>query len=211
MFLKHLRMQMYHPHRDSLLSKAMLMLSLKKLTKKLSDESPDYNGCQSLLHLCAMPSRKAASLGSLTDEKAILLVEVEELQHSVHVHLCICEAMQAVALGDKYLSDALMDSEELDMERVKDSLDCYRQASLATRELDMETEAVAVSRIGKVYSDVLSLPNEAHKYHFQALRLALTVMSPSIGRAEWYRYCLAKVKAHQEEVVVKEKEKHDKD
>ncbi|MCO5603399.1 hypothetical protein L7F22_057549 [Adiantum nelumboides] len=182
------------------------------LTKKFSDESMDYKGCQSLLHLCLVPLRKATLICSDAEEQGkTLLHEVQELEGSVNVHLCICEAMQAIALGDKYLSEALMDSEELDMEKVKDSLDCYRQASIATRELDMESEAVAVSRIGKLYSDVLKLPEEAHKYHFQALRLALTVMSPSIERAEWYQYCLDKVKAHQEVVVAKENNKNDEE
>ncbi|MCO5614308.1 hypothetical protein L7F22_068586 [Adiantum nelumboides] len=86
----------------------------------------DYKRCQSLLHLCLVPLRKATLICSDAEEQGkALLHEVQELEGSVNVHLCICEAMQAIALGDKYLSEAPMDSEELDMEKVKDSLDCY--------------------------------------------------------------------------------------
>ncbi|MCO5589339.1 hypothetical protein L7F22_043305 [Adiantum nelumboides] len=198
-----LRLLAYKGYTDYLFKEA--------LRKRLSDESLDYKGCQSLLHACCVPLRKAASCFVTEQVEKVLLHEIQDLQNSVNVHLAICEAMQATALGDIHISEALLDEEEMDMEKVKDALDCYRQASLATRELDMETEAVAVSKIGRIYADVLKLPNEAHKYHFQAVRLALAVMSPSIARTEWYQYCLEKVKAHQEKVAAEEEEKHEKD
>ena len=127
------------------------------------------------------------------------------LEVSVSIHHCICEGLRNIALGDKALSEALMDEEDLNMDRVKDSLDYYRQASIATREKDMETEAIAMHRIGKVYGDVQKIASAAHKYHFQCVRLALTVMSPRIEQSEWYKYSLKKVQEHQERVALEEK------
>lgn len=181
------------------------------LTQKISDDTMDYKACLSFLHDCSVPLRKASAYpaGTQEDMKS-LRQEVQGLQESVYVQQCICQAMQAITLGDEVLSEALTEEEGIDMEGVKDSLDHYRGASLATRELDMETEGIAMSRIGKVYSEVLKLHEAAHKYHFQAARLALTVMSPSIARAEWYKYSLEKVQVHQEKVAAEEREEHEK-
>ncbi|KAI5084136.1 hypothetical protein GOP47_0000305 [Adiantum capillus-veneris] len=196
------KLRAYKSYADALFKEALCMT--------LPDKSLDHKGSQSLLHDCCVPLRKAASCSVTEQAEKVLLHEIQELQESVNVHLAICEAMQAIALGDICISEALLDEEEMDMEKVKDALDCYRHASAATRELDMETEAMAISRIGRMYANVLKLPKEAHKYHFQALRLALTVMSPSIARTEWYQYCLDQVKAHQERVAAEEEEKHEK-
>ena len=132
------------------------------------------------------------------------------LENSVSIHHCICEGLRNLALGDKALSKALMDDEDLNMDRVKDSLDYYRQASIATREKDMETEAIAMHRIGKVYGDVNKMASTAHKYHFQCVRLAHTVMSPRIKQSDWYKYSLEKVQEHQEKVVQEEKVEYEK-
>lgn len=195
----------YKNHADALFKEA--------LTLKLSDESMDnYNTCQGLLQDSSFSLRKAAAaIPAMSEQEESLRVEVERLEESVNVHICICKAMQEIALGDKALSQGVVEEEEIDMEKVKDALDHYRQASQATRELDMETEAIAMSKIGKVYSDVYKMEETAHKYHYQATKLALTVMSPSILRAEWYKYSSRKVSQHQEKVAAEERQQQEKD
>ena len=114
----------------------------------------DYAACSRLLHDCDVPLRKAISYLphlAATEEHNTVVEEVHMLENSVSIHHCICEGLRNIALGDKALSKALMDEEDLNMDGVKDSLDYYRQASIATREKDMETEAIAMHRIGKVY------------------------------------------------------------
>ncbi|KAH7439812.1 hypothetical protein KP509_04G077400 [Ceratopteris richardii] len=182
------------------------------LCKRLGDGNTDHVACLSLLHDCKMYLTRASShfIIDPDEERKSLQGQIQDLECSVNVHICISEAMKSVALGDACLSKALTDEEDIDMEKIKDALDYYRQGSLATRELDMESEAVAMSRIGKVYSGVLSLPEKAHKYHYQAVRLALTVMSPSIERSDWYKYSLMKVKAHQEAVAANERNQHER-
>lgn len=187
------------------------VLFKEAIALKLPDESMDYKGCHSLLHACSLPLRKATSIRVTTDEERSLQEEMKGLEESLNVHICICEAMQAIALGDKALSKGVLHEEDMDMESVKGALDHYRQASLATRELDMETEAIAMSKIGGVYANILKMEEAAHKYYFQATKLALTVMSPRIMRADWYKASVWKVKEHQEKVASEERAKGEKD
>ncbi|KAH7439817.1 hypothetical protein KP509_04G077700 [Ceratopteris richardii] len=200
-----LKLLAYRTYIDTLFKEALCM--------RLTDGNTDHAACLSLLHDCNLYLTKASSCFIIDpdEERKCLQTQIQDLRGSVNVHISISEAMKYIALGDVCLATALMDEEGMDMEKVKDALDFYRQASLATRELDMESEAVAMSRIGKVYSDVLSLPEKAHKYHYQAVRLALTVMSPSIERSDWYKYSVEKVKLHQEAVAAKEKNEHERD
>ncbi|KAH7439813.1 hypothetical protein KP509_04G077500 [Ceratopteris richardii] len=183
------------------------------LCKRLTDGTADHLACLSLLHDCEMHLARASSyfIVDPDEERKSLQKQIQDLECSVKVHICISEAMKSIGLGDICLSSALLDEEDIDMEKVKDALDYYRYASLATRDLDMEAEAIAMSRIGKVYSRVLALPEKAHQYFYQAVRLALTVMSPSIARSDWYKYSLEEVKAHQEAVANNERNKHERD
>ncbi|KAH7439815.1 hypothetical protein KP509_04G077600 [Ceratopteris richardii] len=200
-----LKLLAYRTYIDTLFKEALCM--------RQTDGNTDHVACLSLLHDCNLYLTKAWSSFIIDpdEDRKCLQTEIQDLRGSVNVHICISEAMKYIALGDICLFSAVMDEESMDMEKVKDAMDFYRQASLATRELDMESEAVAMSRIGKVYSDLLSLPEKAHKYYYQAVRLALTVMSPSIERSDWYIYSVQKVKLHQEAVVAKENNEHERD
>ncbi|KAH7439818.1 hypothetical protein KP509_04G077800 [Ceratopteris richardii] len=194
----------YRSYADSLFKEA--------LCTKVPNGSTDHKASLSLLDDSRMYLTRALVYFDTDpdDERKRLQEEIKELQHSVDVHTCVSEAKKSIHLGDICLGKALTDEEDIDMERIKDSLDYYRQASLATRELDMGTEALAMSRIGKVYSGVLSLPERAYKFHYQAVKLALTVMTPNIEKSDWYKYSLEKVKTHQDAIAVNESEQHEK-
>ncbi|KAK3102669.1 hypothetical protein FSP39_013052 [Pinctada imbricata] len=85
-----------------------------------------------------------------------------------------------------------------------DIVDWYRSAILLTRDLDMEAEAIAYARLGKLYDQVLKLKVQAKQYYTQALSLAES-MHPRT-----FNDCAA-VKKYQEETVQHEQEKEEKD
>ncbi|KAH7439243.1 hypothetical protein KP509_04G051900 [Ceratopteris richardii] len=188
------RLLAYRKYLDVLLQEA--------LRERLQNGRINHNVRQSLLQDCLEMTRKAFSCSAkgsdLDDEGRSLLDEIQGIHDSVSVEMCICDAMQAVALGDKCVSEVSKDGCCNDREKIKDALDHYRQALLLTREKDVESEAMAVSRLGKVYSGVLGSPDEGYRYHSQAVQLATRVMSPSVEMADWYKYSLDEVNAYHE-------------
>ena len=87
---------------------------------------------------------------------------------------------QARLKGEELLQQALRGSEEFDMSSVLLAVDQFKQAELLTREVDVENEAIALSRLGsgECRSNRLSrlgLPRRLHPPvptrfgHFQAV------------------------------------------
>lgn len=55
-------------------------------------------------------------------------------------------------------------------------LDWYKKAVLLTRELEVEMEAIALSRIGRVYDKVLKMKSKAKENFKRSIELALTML-----------------------------------
>ena len=53
--------------------------------------------------------------------------------------------------------------------------DCYKEAILLSHELEVETEAMATSRIGRIYSTVFGLKYRGKEHYKLAIELALTM------------------------------------
>lgn len=81
------------------------------------------------------------------------------------------------------LKKAVYDDEVINMELALQPAHYYRNAALLTRERDREGEAIAMSRLGHVFADVIKDPSLASKIHYRPTKLALTVMSPRISRS----------------------------
>ncbi|KAH9317282.1 hypothetical protein KI387_019051, partial [Taxus chinensis] len=106
----------------------------------------------------------------------------------VLLYQCICESVQARCQGDELLHKALFDEEVVSMELVWEAIDWYRHSIFLSREKDQESEAMALSRVGKVYSSVLKLEKQAQRYHFESTKIALAIMCPRIADSDWYKY-----------------------
>ena len=53
--------------------------------------------------------------------------------------------------------------------------DCYKEAILLSRELEVEIEAMATSRFGRIYSEVFGLKSKGRTLYKEAIQLALTM------------------------------------
>jgi hypothetical protein len=176
------------------------------------DEIRDFRGCLASMHDCSQFLRKAQSFSANCDGQHTangLLPEIKELEERAQLQIFVCESMQALRTGDQVLEKALFDDEEVNMDLAMQAVDFYRSAVLLTRERDIEGEAIATSQLGRVFSDVLKDTVRASKFHYQATKLALTVMSPRIGRSRWYKYSRAKHAEYQEQVVRNEERAHE--
>lgn len=122
---------------------------------------------------------------------------LQELVDSVYQHACIAEARMAVAVGDRTLNGALSDGEALDMERVWTAFDKYAEAAVLTRGKDIETEAIAIARRGRVYAKVMRNESTARPLLLEATRLAATLAPRSFHGTPWYEECTKQLALYQ--------------
>ena len=77
--------------------------------------------------------------------------------------------------GDDLLDQILKNEEDLNVDMVWEVCDWYKQASILTRENDVEMEAIALSRLGHVYDRVLKMKAKASENFKRAIQLALSL------------------------------------
>ncbi|MCO5551122.1 hypothetical protein L7F22_004619 [Adiantum nelumboides] len=175
--------------------------------QKISEDAPlkDYAACLSLLLDCNTSLQRAQGfVGATVDISS----DVQALQDSVSVQQSICEAMQALDLGDTLIRK-VEKTEPVDVNMVQDSLDHYRQALQRARSVHLECEGMALNRIGKVYTDVLQQAEKGVKYHLQATKLALTLDSSSVLQASWYLESTEKVRIYEQQVADEQKRRRE--
>ena len=67
----------------------------------------------------------------------------------------------------------IKEEEDLNMDLVWDIIDWYKQAVVRTREVtEVEMEAIALSRLGRVYDRVLKIKYKAKEYLMRSMQLA---------------------------------------
>ena len=100
----------------------------------------------------------------------------------IYMHNYLQGFVRSVPLGDELLERATRYYETVDINMVWEIIDWYKQAILLARELDIEQEAIAMQRIGRVYAKVLKFKPQAKEYYKRAIQLAVS-MAPRIFTA----------------------------
>ena len=77
--------------------------------------------------------------------------------------------------GDELYARYCKDESNRDMEMAWDILDWYKKAVLLTHELEVEIEAIAISRIGRLYDQVFKIKSKARESFKAAIALALSM------------------------------------
>ena len=80
-----------------------------------------------------------------------------------------------LCLGDDILHKILLIEEELNFEMVWKVVDSYMEAIILAREIDMEVEAIALSRLGSVYDKILKDKIRAKTYFRRSIQLAMSL------------------------------------
>lgn len=170
-------------------------------------QNGDYKTCLSRMRDCYRPIEEAKRLAHITGEELDdLLREGETLEQDVFYHTCSASSMQARLQGDHLLTVALQDEEELDMTLVFEVIDWYKQAVLLAREVEIEQEAIAESRLGVVYDKVLKLTHRAKDYFKHTLELAESMKPRVFTSHDWYKECVTTLQRYQEEVRQRDEE-----
>lgn len=170
-------------------------------------QNGDYKSCLSRMRDCYRPVEEVKRLAHITGEElSDLLSEAQSLEQDVFYHTCSASSMQARLQGDHLLTMALEDEEELDMTLVFEVIDWYKQAVVFAREIEIEQEAIAESRLGVVYDKVLKLTNRAKDYFNHTLQLAESMKPRIFTSVDWYKVCITTLQRYQEEVRQRDEE-----
>lgn len=164
----------------------------------------DFKKCLSSMRECYMPLNEAPRLTT----EDYMLTEVRVMEADVLMHQCMAESIQARTIGDSLFDKVLLEEESLNIDMVWEVIDWYKQATLRTREItEVELEAIAVSRIGRVYERVLKLKYKAKEYYKLAIQLAHSMHPRTFTTEDWYKEATQVVEKYQQDTVSAEEEK----
>ncbi|XP_052246457.1 uncharacterized protein LOC127855118 [Dreissena polymorpha] len=164
----------------------------------LAIQNKDFKKCLCVLRDCYMPLNEAERLSHDTHTKS----EVKVLEEDVQMHMSMAESMQARQIGDEMFEAVVRNEETLNIDMVWEVIDWYKQATLRTRDItEVELEAIAVSRIGRVYDRVLKLKQRAKDYYKLAVELAHAMSPRTFVREDWYIEATQVLAKYQSETV----------
>jgi hypothetical protein len=120
------------------------------------------------------------------------------LAADIRVQTSLFEAHQALSAADTMFADHMAggSADGLDMELMWTVTDKYREACLLTRGSDLETEAIATSRLGKLYNAVFKLPTRGNDLCIRAVAIAHAMYPRQFTMHAWYRECVASIEAY---------------
>ncbi|KAK3084872.1 hypothetical protein FSP39_020577 [Pinctada imbricata] len=167
-------------------------------------QNGDFKGGLCELRECYMPVNEAKRYGT---DRVTIQAEIRILEEDIFMHQCMAESMQARHIGDS-LFDKIKETEELNMDLVWDIIDWYKQAVVRTREVtEVEMEAIALSRLGRVYDKVLKIKYKAKEYLMRSMQLAHSMHPRTFNSEEWFKDCAEILERYQQETVQAEEEK----
>jgi L1 cell adhesion molecule like protein len=129
---------------------------------------------------------------SLNQLEPAIKNEFEDLMESNNFHLQRIITQQFIEQGDDLYEKGIFDSENIDMDLIYTSLDKYREAlgiiQGKTNKIDIEFEAICLSKIVKILFKILKTKNNDDIYQMgmQSVNLALSLMPKNVSSQKWY-------------------------
>lgn len=176
-------------------------------------QNGDYKKCLIRMKDCYRPIEEVKRLcrySSVTRATHEMLTEAQTLEQDVFYHTCSASSIQARVQGDQLLQVALQEQEDLDMTLVFEVIDWYKQAVVLSREVDIEQEAIAESRLGVVYDKVLKLTLRAKAYFTHSFELAESLKPRVFTSQTWFKDCTSALKRYQDEARARDEQEKQK-
>ena len=176
-------------------------------------QNGDYKKCMTRMRDCYRPIEEVKRLcryAGVTRATHEMLEEARVLEQDVFYNTCSASSIQARVQGDQLLQLALQEQEELDMTLIFEVIDWFKQAVVLSREVDIEQEAIAESRLGVVYDKVLKMTFRAKAYFTHSFELAESLKPRIFTSHEWYRDCTTALKRYQDEARARDEQEKQK-
>lgn len=113
--------------------------------------------------------------------------------------------------ADHMFDEYVMQSEGLNLEMVWVILDLYKASEMHSRNLDIENEAIALSRQGRLFYKIFKLPSKAHTYYRASFDLAAALYPKDLNECEWFKECKVVLEERQRAKVREEEIRKSKD
>ncbi|CAH1780689.1 unnamed protein product [Owenia fusiformis] len=160
----------------------------------------DIKGSLALLGDCYRPVQEAKKFDTeIYDDQ--FDTDLRVLEGDLLLHSCISEASQALQTGDELLEHITLDQEDINIDMVWEVVDWYKKSILLTRELDLEREAIAHSKLGNVYDRVFKMKEYAKRNYKRGIELACTLAPRTFHDQQWYKDCAAALQKYQQEAA----------
>lgn len=177
-------------------------------------QNGDYKKCLSRMTDCYQPIEEVKRLSKRGDALRInyeMLNEARVLEKDVFFHTCAAKSVQARMMGEELLQTALLEQEALQMTLIFDVIDWFKQAVVLARNVEIEQEAIAESRLGYVYDKVLRITLRAKAYYTHCFELAESLKPRMFTACQWYKDCTATLLRYQEEAKKRDVEEKSKE
>lgn len=147
-----------------------------------------------------------------SENKANFFEDISRLNEDVSFLRLSCDSIQLREQADKLFDNCLMQTEVLNFDMVWNILDMYKASEMHSRNVDIENEAIAFARQGRIYYKVLNLGSKAHKYYRASFDLATALHPRDMSNCDWFKECKLALEDFQktklrEEEARKEKER----
>ena len=189
------------------LTKATCYLKLGEATFNagvIAYESQLFGECQGYMADCHEPVEEALRLGKDDPE---IFEEACDFKERVYVHLCIAQSVSLRLQAENLYHAHLRNQETINFDFIWDLVDMFKQCTLLVREQDLEQEAIGLSRLGKVFDELLKLPDKAKGYYRRSFHIATALFPRTFNTKDWYQDCSQAVERYQKEVVQREEYK----
>lgn len=137
--------------------------------------------------------------------------DISRLHEDISFLRLSCDSMQLREQADRLFDDCMMQSEALNFEMVWIILDLYKASEMHCRNVDIENEAIAISRQGRIFYKVLQLRSKAHTYYRAAFDLATALHPRDMTNCDWFMECKLAMEDFQKSKVREEEERKAKE
>ncbi len=108
------------------------------------------------------------------------------LREDCLLQMNVARSGQMIIVGNELLRNAVFGSASFSTYAVQDAIDCFRQAIVHARGVDIEHEAWANSRLGYTFSQVLKQPATGHLRYKACIQLALSLYPRKSDTKPWF-------------------------
>lgn len=169
----------------------------------------DYLGTQRMIEYASNQFELATQ--SAHDNTDNFSIDISRLQEDITFLRGSCESIKLRQQADRIFNEQVMQSEELDFEMVWTILDLYKASEMHSRNIDIENEAIALSRQGRLFQKFFKLHSKAHTYYRASFDLAISLHPKDMSSFDWFKECKIALEEHQKAKVRAEEAKKDKE
>lgn len=171
----------------------------------------DYRSTQRLLEYARQEYELAVQSAHRHRNGGIFLVDISRLDADIAFLRLSCDSIRLRDQADELFDDCIMQSEQLKFEMVWTILDMYKASEMHCRNVDIENEAIAFSRQGRIFYKILNLRSKAHTYYRASFDLATALHPRDMSNCDWFKECKIALEDLQQSKLREEEAKKEKE